>query len=160
MNGHAPENPHLSNLAAALRELVAADGDSIRRELTDLVAFPSVHGEEDKVEACRAAASHVQDAVAAAGVGLDAHVTVDGSIALRGHRAASGPDAASAPTVRLYSHYDVVPAGPVAEWTSDPWTLTERDGRWYGRGAADCKGNLVMHLAALRAPAALESGAA
>ena len=32
-----------------------------------------------------------------------------------------------------------------------PWTLTEREGRWYGRGAADCKGNIVTHLTALRA---------
>src|SRR5699024_3181890 len=48
---------------------------------------------------------------------------------------------------------------PVQEWTADPWTLTERDGRWYGRGTADCKGNLVMHLAALRALAALDASA-
>ena len=32
-----------------------------------------------------------------------------------------------------------------------PFQLTEVDGRWYGRGAADCKGNIVVHLAALRA---------
>ena len=159
MNGLAPENPNPNQLADALRDLVAADGGAIRRELTDLVAFPSVHGEEDKEEACRAAASYVQDAFAAAGVDLDAHVTVDGSIALTGHRPASGPNAASAPTVLLYSHYDVVPAGPVQEWTADPWTLTERHGRWYGRGTADCKGNLVMHLAALRALAALDASA-
>ena len=35
--------------------------------------------------------------------------------------------------------------------TTPVWQLTERDGRWYGRGAADCKGNIAMHLTALRA---------
>ena len=44
----------------------------------------------------------------------------------------------------------MVPAGDPASWTSNPFELTERDGRWYGRGAADCKGNLAMHLEALR----------
>lgn len=56
-----------------------------------------------------------------------------------------------APTVLLYSHYDVQPAGDLEAWTSPPWLLTDRDGRWYGRGAADCKGNLVAILTALRA---------
>ena len=119
MNGLAPENPNPIQLADALRDLVAADGGAIRRELTDLVAFPSVHGEEDKEEACRAAASYVQDAFAAAGVDLDAHVTVDGSIALTGHRPAC-PNAASAPTVLLIRITTSSPAGPVQEWTADP----------------------------------------
>jgi cysteinylglycine-S-conjugate dipeptidase len=38
-----------------------------------------------------------------------------------------------------------------AAWTTPVWELTEVDGRWYGRGAADCKGNIAMHLTALRA---------
>ena len=69
--------------------------------------------------------------------------------ASRSSATSRGP--AGAPTVLLYSHYDVQPAGDPAAWRSPPWALTERDGRWYARGAADCKGNLVMLLTALRA---------
>jgi acetylornithine deacetylase/succinyl-diaminopimelate desuccinylase-like protein len=60
-----------------------------------------------------------------------------------------GPD--GAPTVMLYAHYDVQPAPPEQGWTSDPWTATRKaDGRIYGRGAADDKGGLVVHLGTLR----------
>ena len=51
----------------------------------------------------------------------------------------------------LYFHHDVQPPLDDAAWTSPVCELTERDGRWYGRGAADCKGNIAMHLTALRA---------
>lgn len=134
-------------LVAAVRDRVTADGERIEKDLSELVAFPSVHGEPDSADACRAAADHVAALFADAGVELTRHDTVDGSIALTGHL----PAPEGRPTVLLYSHYDVQPAGDVSAWSSDPWTLTERDGRWYGRGTADCKGNVAMHLAALRA---------
>ncbi|HEX3299712.1 MAG TPA: M20/M25/M40 family metallo-hydrolase [Actinomycetota bacterium] len=60
-----------------------------------------------------------------------------------------GPE--GAPTVVLYAHYDVQPAPPEQGWTSDPWTATKKDdGRVYGRGAADDKGGLAIHLGTLR----------
>ncbi len=80
--------------------------------------------------------------------------TNDGSKAVHGH--APGP--VGTPTVLLYSHYDVQPPLGEDAWKSPVWELTERDGRWYGRGAADCKGNIVMHLTALRALKLLDGG--
>ena len=68
-------------------------------------------------------------------------------MAVLGH----APAPAGAPTVLLYSHYDVQPPLGEDAWNRPVFELTERDGRWYGRGAADCKGNIVMHLTALRA---------
>jgi acetylornithine deacetylase/succinyl-diaminopimelate desuccinylase-like protein len=56
-----------------------------------------------------------------------------------------------APTVLLYSHYDVVAPGDESLWSSPPFTATERDGAIFGRGAADSKSNVIAHAAALRA---------
>jgi acetylornithine deacetylase/succinyl-diaminopimelate desuccinylase-like protein len=59
---------------------------------------------------------------------------------------------AGAPVVVLYAHYDVQPAPPEQGWTTDPWTATRKDdGRIYGRGAADDKSGVVVHLGTLKA---------
>ena len=59
--------------------------------------------------------------------------------------------AAGAPTILFYGHYDVQPVDPLDLWQTPPFEATIRDGEIYARGAADDKGQLVMHLAAIEA---------
>jgi acetylornithine deacetylase/succinyl-diaminopimelate desuccinylase-like protein len=135
-----------SELAARVAELMPR----ARRDLAELVAFRSVaDAAQFPVEECERAAAWLVDAFADAGLdGVAALETPDGSKAVFGQRAAP----AGKPTVLLYCHYDVQPPGDEDEWETPAFELTERpDGRWYGRGSADCKGNVVAHLTALRA---------
>ena len=56
---------------------------------------------------------------------------------------------AAAPLICFAGHTDVVPTGPLDQWTSDPFFPSEREGRLYGRGAADMKGSIAAFLAAV-----------
>jgi acetylornithine deacetylase/succinyl-diaminopimelate desuccinylase-like protein len=117
-------------------------------DLSQMVSFRSVHdAKQFPPEECE---KMVDWTIAAfTGVGLQdvkAYETADGSKAVCGH--APGPP--GAPTVLLYFHHDVQPPADESAWESPAWELTERNGRWYGRGAADCKGSIAVHLTALR----------
>ncbi|URN18280.1 MULTISPECIES: dipeptidase [Streptomyces] len=139
--------------AQPIAEPIAATVSSLmpraKAELTELVAFRSVADPAQFPRSeCEAAAAWVADALRAEGFAdVSVFDTPDGSQSVYGHL----PGPAGAPTVLLYAHYDVQPPLNTAEWVSPPFELTERDGRWYGRGAADCKGGFIMHLLALRA---------
>jgi acetylornithine deacetylase/succinyl-diaminopimelate desuccinylase-like protein len=131
---------------AAVRDLMPRARD----DLAELVAITSVADPRQyPPEECARAAQWVLEAFAELGF-TDGHLeeTPDGSMAVVGSRPCGDPDA---PTVLLYAHYDVQPPLDEAAWHTPPFELTEKDGRWFGRGTADCKGNIVMHLTALRA---------
>ncbi|NNN29702.1 M20/M25/M40 family metallo-hydrolase [Streptomyces sp. S3(2020)] len=122
--------------------------DALTR-LAELVRLPSEFGADpERRRACADAAALIVDALR----DLDfpdprAVPTSDGSLTVLARR--QGPP--GAPTVLLYSHYDVQPEGTAADWTHPPFELTRDGDRLYGRGAADCKGGVVAHLTALRA---------
>jgi cysteinylglycine-S-conjugate dipeptidase len=132
-----------------LRAVVGGLMGRAKDDLAELVSYKSVADPQQyPPEECEKAAQWVADAFTEVGLqDVTMSVTPDGSKAVHGH--APGPE--GTPTVLLYCHYDVQP--PLGEdvWKTPIWELTERDGRWYGRGSADCKGNIVMHLTALRA---------
>ena len=122
------------------------DRSRIFSDLAALVSFNSPHSTPELADEHEAACAWTVAALEKAGLKVTRYPTVDDADTIVAVKEPVG----DAPTVLLYSHYDVVPAGDPAAWTSGPFELTERDGRWYGRGAADCKGNLAMHLEALR----------
>lgn len=125
-----------------------------RRDLSELVAFRSIASPDlEPASECRDAARWLVRTLTAAGLEeAQTYEAGDGSECVLA-RASRSVDA---PTVLLYSHYDVQPPLASALWETPPWELTDRsDGRWYGRGAADCKGNVIVHLTALRALQAL-----
>jgi len=137
------------SLADRLRAAVEAALPQAREELASLVACRSVANPAiEPVEECARAAALAADLFAGAGVaGVEVVPAPDGSSAVVGHT----PGPPGSPTVVLYSHHDVVPAGDPDAWATPPWELTTVGERWHGRGAADCKGNLVATLLALRA---------
>ncbi|MFF7451698.1 MULTISPECIES: M20/M25/M40 family metallo-hydrolase [unclassified Streptomyces] len=130
-------------------ETVASLMPRARAELAELVAFKSVADfDQFPRSESEGAARWVADALTAEGFQDVALLdTPDGTQSVYGYL----PGPAGAKTVLLYAHYDVQPPLDEAAWTTPPFELTERDGRWYGRGAADCKGGVIMHLLALRA---------
>ncbi|MFG2427403.1 dipeptidase [Streptomyces sp. NPDC048590] len=135
--------------ARPISETVASLMPRAKAELAELVAFRSVAdpAQFPKSE-CEAAAAWVADALRAEDFQDVALLdTPDGTQSVYGYL----PGPAGAPTVLLYAHYDVQPPLDESAWISPPFELTERDGRWFGRGAADCKGGFIMHLLALRA---------
>jgi len=133
-----------------LRDRVSGLMGQAYTELAELVSMRSVADPRQfPPEECLRAAEWVRDKFAGVGfVDLELAETADGSRAVVGARPAADPDA---PTVLLYAHYDVQPPLDEQAWRTPPFALTRVDERWYGRGAADCKGNILMHLTALRA---------
>jgi acetylornithine deacetylase/succinyl-diaminopimelate desuccinylase-like protein len=126
------------------------DAGGFFRDLAAMVAYPTVSTDPD----CTAAVTaYIDDVLTPTLQNLGCTVTTyanpdtSGGPFLIGHRSES-PEL---PTVLCYGHADVVD-GQAGQWTrsTDPWTLTADGDRWYGRGAADNKGQHLINLSALR----------
>ncbi|CAB0663478.1 dipeptidase [Corynebacterium diphtheriae] len=130
-----------------VRPLVEKQRERIFKDLSEITSYNSVHSTPECSEDHTAACAWIVNALKEADLNVTEYPYDGGATTVIGTKEPED----GAPTVLLYCHYDVVPAGDPTAWESDPFTLTERNGRWYARGAADCKGNIAMHLAALRA---------
>ncbi|HUO40955.1 MAG TPA: dipeptidase [Mycobacterium sp.] len=133
----------MSHLVERVREVLP----SVRRDLEDLVRIESVWADPGRRSEVQRSAQAVAALLSAAGFG-DVQIVAEGGApaVIARHPAPPG-----APTVLLYAHHDVQPEGDHSQWASPPFEPTERNGRLYGRGAADDKAGIATHLAAFRA---------
>jgi acetylornithine deacetylase/succinyl-diaminopimelate desuccinylase-like protein len=138
----------MSVRSLATSELIRRLMPTAREDLEQLVSFRSVADPAQAApEECEKAARYLVAVLCELGVRSRIHPTVDGGGAVLG--AAPGPP--GAPTVLLSCHYDVAAPADESAWRTAPFQLTEHEGRWYGCGAADGKGDIAVFLTALRA---------
>ena len=132
-----------------LVKAVRAAMPSVRADLEHLVRIPGVAFDGLDHEPVRRGADEVQRLLTEAGAAEVAQFRHgDGQPSVFAHF----PAPQGRPTVLLYAHQDVQPAGDLSLWDQDdPFEPVERDGRLYGRGVADDKAGLMAHIAALRA---------
>lgn len=113
-------------------------------ELKTWIAIPSISADpehaSDVRRCCEYAVARMNE------IGLHAQV-----LETKGNPLAYGEwlDAPGKPTVLIYGHYDVQPIDPLDLWKSPPFEGTVRDGKIFGRGAVDDKGQVLMHLSAI-----------
>jgi len=130
-----------------LRARVAEVLPGVRADLENLVRIPSVGADPTRHDEVRRSAAAVAALFEAEGFDTKT-VEVDGGLPAV---IARKPAPAGKPTVLLYAHHDVQPEGARENWATEPFEPTERDGRLFGRGAADDKAGIAAHLAAVRA---------
>lgn len=132
---------------AELRERVQVVLPGVRKDLEDLVRIESVSADPARAGEVQRSAEAVAALFEAEGFETRITSADGGAPAVIAHKA--GPE--GAPRILLYAHHDVQPENNHADWDTPPFEPTERDGRLYGRGAADDKAGIAAHLAAIRA---------
>ena len=133
-----------------LRDRLSALMPQVRRDLEDLVRIQSVSADPARADEVQRSADATAVLLAAEGF-EDVKVVTANNDGVAPAVLARKPAQPGQPTVLLYAHHDVQPENDPADWDSPPWEPTERNGRLYGRGAADDKAGIMAHIAAIRA---------
>lgn len=128
-----------------LTEFIESRREQHLTELCEFLRIPSVSAKSENKQDIERAAKWVSDHLRAAGFSKVEIVPTN----LHPLVYAESLEAPGAPTVLFYGHYDVQPAEPLELWTSPAFEPESRDGNLYGRGTADDKGQVHIHIKAL-----------
>src|SRR5713226_3338092 len=128
-----------------LAEFIEGQRDQHLAELCELLRIPSVSAKSEHKPDIERGARWVADHLRAAGF---KHVEI---VPTNLHPLvyAESLEAPGKPTILFYGHYDVQPPEPLDLWTSPPFEPTVRNGNLFGRGTADDKGQVHIHLKVL-----------
>jgi len=134
-------------LAPALEARLVATADERLARYLELLRIPSISALSQHAPDCRRTAAWISAELTR--IGFE-HVEVQAGVE-RPVVYADWLHASGAPTVLVYCHYDVQPIDPIELWETAPFEPFVRDGRMIGRGSADDKGQIAMHLDAAEA---------
>ena len=126
--------------------IVAAHAERMQR-YADFLAIPSVSAIPEYAPDCRKAAEWLAGELRRIGAQRVEVSETGGHPIVVGERI----EDPNLPTIVIYGHYDVQPGDPLDLWKTSPFEPIVRDGRMLGRGSADDKGQILIHLAALEA---------
>ena len=116
-------------------------------ELFDLLRIPSISAQSEHKPDMQRCAEFLAAALAKAGADRADVLPTEGNPVVYAEKTVDP----GAKTVLVYGHYDVMPVDPRDEWRTEPFEPVIRDGRIWGRGADDDKGQLWMHAKAFEA---------
>ncbi|WP_417016503.1 dipeptidase [Alistipes sp.] len=122
-------------------------------ELFDLLRIPSISAQSEHKPDMQRCAEFLAAALVKAGADRAEVMPTAGNPVVYAEKIIDP----KARTVLVYGHYDVMPVDPREEWRTDPFEPVIRDGRIWGRGADDDKGQLWMHAKAFEAMCATDS---
>ncbi len=135
------------------KQYIEANRERFLEELFDLLRIPSISAQSDRKPDMKRCAEWLAAKLAEAGADRAEVMPTDGNPVVYAERIVDS----KLPTVLVYGHYDVMPVDPVDEWRTDPFEPVIKEGRIWGRGADDDKGQLFMHAKAFETLCATDS---
>lgn len=135
------------------KEYIDRNCDRFIKELFELLRIPSISAQTEHKPDMQRCAEWLAAALVKAGADCAEVMPTDGNPVVFAEKIINP----KAKTVLVYGHYDVMPVDPREEWHTDPFEPVINDGRIWGRGADDDKGQSFMHIKAFEAMCATDS---